>query len=262
MYLHWNELRVPVSLSRLCVLLAACFLPVQLAGQQTDSLFRLGTHTRVHRANKANKTRERSLRVVTYVRFNDVSSPLCPGAPYIAFRPLLLAPAPICSAFELSNRRTRSFLFFSFQRCNCKNGRNDRLQIFCSNFVDFHRRVFQPSKFSFLFISLIANYCSFKCVTFTLLLRSILANKNTRYGWSMRTKERDPQSAVSLPPPFMRAIPTCLNPLDLERCSKKKHERCRDSSKLPLYYLLITVPSPATEIPLTGNFFPSVRSKR
>lgn len=151
MYLPWNELRVPVSLSRLCVLLAACFLPVQLAGQQTDSLFRLGTHTRVHRANKANKTRERSLRVVTYVRFNDVSSPLYPGAPYIAFRPLLLAPAPICSAFELSNRRTRSFFHFLFKRCDCENGRDDRLQISCSNFVDFQRHDSQPSKFSLLF---------------------------------------------------------------------------------------------------------------
>lgn len=145
MYLPWNELRVPVSLSRLCVLLAACFLPVQLAGQQTDSLFRLGTHTRVHRANKANKTRERSLRVVTYVRFNDVSSPLYPGAPYIAFRPLLLAPAPICSAFELSNRRTRSFFHFLFNAATARTA----VTIDCKFLAVISYS--QPSKFSFRF---------------------------------------------------------------------------------------------------------------
>lgn len=59
----------------------ACFL---CAACLAVSFFRLGTHMRVHRMNKANKTRNRSLHVVTYVRFNDVSSSLCRGAPYMA----------------------------------------------------------------------------------------------------------------------------------------------------------------------------------
>lgn len=59
----------------------ACFL---CAACLAVSFFRLGTHMRVHRMNKANKTRNRSLYVVTYVRFNDVSSSLCRGAPYMA----------------------------------------------------------------------------------------------------------------------------------------------------------------------------------
>lgn len=88
----------------------ACFL---CAACLAVSFFRLGTHMRVHRMNKANKTRNRSLHVVTYVRFNDVSSSLCRGAPYMAVpyrrnsynHPPLLRFSPTCSAL---------FLFFAF----------------------------------------------------------------------------------------------------------------------------------------------------
>lgn len=112
---------------------------------------------------------------------------------FVPWRSLYSLPSPTArpSSYLQCFRTLKSshtvVLFFSSQRCNCKNGRNDRLQTFCSNFVDFQRRDFQPSKFSFLFVSLLARsqiIFSFKYIasnTFPLFFRSILANKHTRH---------------------------------------------------------------------------------
>lgn len=111
---------------------------------------------------------------------------------FVPWRSLYSLPSPTARPSSylqcfrtLKSSHTVALFFFLFNYCDCKNGRDDQLQISCSNFVDFHRRDFQSSKFSFLFISLIPNYFSFKYVarnTFPLFLRRILANKHTRYG--------------------------------------------------------------------------------
>lgn len=107
---------------------------------------------------------------------------------FVPWRSLYSLPSPTArpSSYLQCFRTLKSshtvVLSFSIQRCDCKNCRDDRLQISCSDSVDFHRRDFQPSKFSFLFISSIPNYSSFKYAarnTFPLFLRRILANKHT-----------------------------------------------------------------------------------